>query len=163
MKDSLPGLEPEPSCCVLIWWKGWGIFLFKILFCKMLLSFMRASLHDLSASQRPHILIQSPVELGFQYMNFEEFQTIAETINYVSISKFKTKSNGGKTKPNKAVVIHLPGKEVPTSFKKWVKWGPQSRNATNEGWGTCSTLGDYSRKSSWLLNSSWLRKSLPWG
>ena len=52
---------------------------------------------------------------------------------------------------------------MPTSFKKWVKWGPQSRNATSEGWGTCSTLGDYSRKSSWLLNSSWLRKSLPWG
>ena len=28
------------------------------------------------------------------------------------------KSNRGKTKPNKAVVNHLPGKEGPTSFKK---------------------------------------------
>ena len=28
--------------------------------------------------------------------------------------------------------------------------------------GDLSTLGNYSRKSSWLLNSSWLRKSLSW-
>ena len=60
----LPGSWSEPSCCVLTWQKGQGIFL------GTLLKVRAPSPHDLVTLQRPYLLILSPWAVGFQHMNF---------------------------------------------------------------------------------------------
>lgn len=57
-----------PSLCVLPWQKGLGD-LCAVSFSRALILFMRAPPSWRSTSQRPHLLIPSPLGLGFQHMD----------------------------------------------------------------------------------------------
>lgn len=65
----LSGSEVMPSHSVLKWYKGLGISL-KLLLGTLISSVQALHPHDLSTSQRPHLLISSHWALGCQHTNF---------------------------------------------------------------------------------------------